>query len=63
MFRSCQVCKGAGICSDKELKFFPVVCYNCQGKCIIDEHTGKPFGFESDLEAAEAAEREEKEEL
>ena len=58
MFRSCPVCKGNGICPDKELNFFLVVCWHCQGKCIVDEITGKPFGFESDLEGAERKEQE-----
>ena len=35
---------GRGVCSDKELNFNPVICWNCGGKCIVDEHTGTPKG-------------------
>lgn len=58
MFTACHICKGNGICPDKDLKFFPVVCWNCHGKRIVDEITGRPFGFESDLETVEREEQE-----
>ena len=42
---------------DKELNFCVVVCWNCKGGCIVDEHTLRPVGFiETDQEKAETKE-------
>jgi len=54
VFCKCPVCKGKGLRPDKELNFSPVVCWNCKGGCIVDEHTLRPAGFiESEEEKAE----------
>lgn len=43
MFCACKVCHGSGFGSYGLMKNL-TVCPNCKGKCIVDEHTGKPFG-------------------
>lgn len=57
---ACPKCRGWGISPDK-MFFSPEKCTQCLGGRIVDEDTGRPFGYiETEIEKAEREESEKK---